>query len=314
MFFVFSGYFLGLSYVQNSGDWYLNTLRKKARSLVIPYCVWNIIYAFTYVMFRVYGNHVAGRALNNGTCLISEKILSLSNLCCVFGGNLFDFPADTPFWYIRNLLFIILISPLFMVLLRRRRLAFWLMISFFCVFFCLSDLSPKWHFFFYDGLSIRSLCFCFAGAYFAFYPKDVKIGKTLTACVAVLWIVMIAIATYCQLDPECNCYVKFGTFRLQVILGCLTLWFVYDCIPALANWGKYYAVKNHFFIYASHYGIMGILFCNKTQQLVYRLIGQQTLLFYFSRILVTFSICICGIMLLKKYRQSLLMFLCGGRA
>lgn len=313
MFFIVSGFFLGLSYKQNSEHWYPNMLKKKAYSLLIPYCLWNAIYALTYVPFKIYGNYIAGRDLVSNTCFINTKV-SLANLLCVFGGNLFGFPANTPFWYIRNLMFIMLISPLFIAILRCRRLSFWLGTCMVIVYLFLCNLPGDWQFFSEYGLSFRSFCFCFIGAYLAFYPFKFKVNKHTLVLVIAAWLIMVIIATYYQLAKDGNCFVKCGTLRLQILLGCLTLWFSYDYIPALSSLSKFYVVKNHFFIYAAHYGIMGVLFCAKAQQIMDKLIGKQPLLFYSARIVITFIICIAGILLLRKYRQSWLAYLCGGRA
>ena len=229
---------------------------------------------------------------------------------------MFWFPADTPFWYIRNLCFIIVIFPAILAVLRWKRFSMCLLICFLCIYLCLClcDLPSNWQFFSIYGLSFRSLCFSFLGAYVAFYPRNFQSSKLMTAVILAAWLVMVFLASKCQLTIDCNNFMKYGTLRLQILLGGLGMWFLYDHIPALAKLGDFYAVKNHFFIYAAHYGIMGVLFCNKSQQLMTNVLGRQTVLFYAARITVTFAICIGIIMLLKKYKPSWLAFLCGGRA
>lgn len=316
-FFLFSGYFLGLSYRQNPVQWYKRTLKKKFYTLFIPYCVWNTLYALTYVPFKMYANYKAGTEIVEETCFMDTNV-SIGNFFCIFGGNLFNFPADIPFWYIRNLMFIVLIFPLFLAILPHRRLSAWLIGLSLCVYVLLANLPPDWMLFSVYGLSFRSFCLCFMGAYFAYYPLSYKPQKFTLWGVFVAWVAMVLIATHYKMNkyPDRDYYpfLQCAPLRIQILLGCFLLWFVYDRMPKLACLSQYYVVKNHFFIYGAHYAVMSILFCNTTRRLMAKFIGDHTLVFYFSRIGVTFAICLCGILLLRKIRPSWLQFLCGGRA
>lgn len=99
-FFVISGFFLAIGWRKNQGkSWYCSLLKKRFRTLYIPFVLWNMIYfAFQLVNGKGWGQFI-------------ERIL---------GWNLFVKPACMQFWYLQTLFVFILLAPVFIWIFRKR--------------------------------------------------------------------------------------------------------------------------------------------------------------------------------------------------
>ena len=166
-FFIVSGFFLANQYDNQVP--YTQLLKKRIHSLVKPYCYWCIIYTFTYLAFTIYGNHLAGRVLNDNTSLIMP-LTSWQNPFRIFGFDMFLFPADGPLWYIRNLMLLIVISPCLLAIIKKKEIGIlFLLIT---TFFYLSHFMiqrPLWQFF-QTGFSFKGLLFFSLGIYLKRFP------------------------------------------------------------------------------------------------------------------------------------------------
>ena len=115
-FFVVSGFFFWRSrdrWGNGLVAWKM-TLLKKARTLLVPYLFWCAIGAVCVLPLVVCSNHVAGRALFERT-FIRSGTLSGSLIDCLGVGGV---PiGNVPLWYVRALLSIFVLSPLFVFLI-----------------------------------------------------------------------------------------------------------------------------------------------------------------------------------------------------
>ena len=120
LFFAISGYLVAKKTDCGQTDgWYPNLLKKRMRSLGIPYLTWCTLYALTYLPFTLLGNHVAGRPLLHNTYLY-EPPLSIINLGCLYGLDPWGMPVAETMWYVRNLLLLFLVLPLIFPVIRQR--------------------------------------------------------------------------------------------------------------------------------------------------------------------------------------------------
>lgn len=102
-FFLVSGFFLAAR-VGEAG-WWKTAVRKRVRSLLVPYLIWALAFAvFVYVARRD---------------PISQWLAVRKWL--VFGLDPTDVPLLTPLWYLRTLMTFVLVSPLLVLLLRLGR-------------------------------------------------------------------------------------------------------------------------------------------------------------------------------------------------
>ena len=81
-FLIVSGFFLGRHLGENG--WYKNAIKKRVRSLLIPYIIFNTLYW--------------------GVTHLNLDLWSVKNIVIGVVGNPFGYPSLGPSWYIRSLL------------------------------------------------------------------------------------------------------------------------------------------------------------------------------------------------------------------
>ncbi|MBR4676278.1 MAG: acyltransferase [Victivallales bacterium] len=307
-FFVVSGYFLAHQYDNQVP--YSQLVKKRLSSLMKPYCYWCIIYTLTYIAFTIYGNHLAGRPLHDNTCLVLP-LTSWQNPFRIFGFDMFLFPADGPLWYVRNLMLLVLISPfLFAILKRKLTSVLFLVIA---LFFYLSHFMiqrPLWQFF-QTGFSFKGLLFFSLGIYLKRYPIQVTDNHKKTVWLsAILCLLWFALAwPYSLFGKE----ISFIMLHLSFIVGCAALWCLYDLFPMRDKMESMRVLGYSFFIFASHYAILNMLFCQKACNLLKRYLLDNDFLIYVLRFSVTSAISISFAFVLDRYLPKLYKALTGNR-
>lgn len=103
-FFVAAGYFLA-GHLGEAG-WWGRELRKRARTLLIPYCAWIVLVVVFAISLTLAANALAGAAWTRNLPLTVESWLQLSGL------NVFEYPAAGQLWFVRCLLLLVVLSPL----------------------------------------------------------------------------------------------------------------------------------------------------------------------------------------------------------
>lgn len=117
-FFFISGYLFFLN--MERWDWgrYIDKLRRRVHTLVVPFIVWNLLVFGLYFCIQTF----APSLIYNEHELIRNY--GISDYLNAFGFNLFDEPICYQLWFIRDLIVLVLLSPLFyalMAILRRFR-------------------------------------------------------------------------------------------------------------------------------------------------------------------------------------------------
>ncbi|MCQ2379555.1 MAG: acyltransferase family protein [Victivallaceae bacterium] len=119
-FFFVSGYF---SY--HAQENVCAFVKKKLKSIVVPYVVWNVIYILFFVAGALFLPVVRQRV----TTLELNSVHGI--LGCIVG---YPQPANGPLWYLRDIFILHLLSPVFYWILKKRPAGF-LVILLICVFF-----------------------------------------------------------------------------------------------------------------------------------------------------------------------------------
>ena len=103
-FFLCSGYMLA-RHVAETG-WYGRELKKRIRSVLIPYLCWCLVPALLLLPFSVLADMQAGRPFGTSVAIVSHPLQ-------VFGLLPNEWPINTPLWYLRTLMFLVLLAPAF---------------------------------------------------------------------------------------------------------------------------------------------------------------------------------------------------------
>jgi peptidoglycan/LPS O-acetylase OafA/YrhL len=312
MFFVISGFLLGWYFLPPMGAWYRRLLKRRFFSLCVPYLLWCAIAAVTLLPFTILGNHLSGRELVHNTCL-ADASWSVTNLLRIFGGDLFGFPVNGPLWYVRNLLLLLLISPVLLWSMKRRLVGV-VLCGMLGIAFCLHDCIPRsyWQFF-ESGFSLRGLFFYYLGMLCAVH--DWKFTVSVWAQYAVIggWLVLAGVGTWMLAGGE---RVLFFSIVQKVVnlAGVAGMWMLYDRIPGAGRIAAWPVSGSAFFLYACHCIILGTLFCNRSTQGMQRILGPSSeLLVYAAKVAVTLTVVLLAAELLRRFLPRFYSLLTGGR-
>lgn len=115
-FFVLTGFFLALGYMNYMESrntlntlkgifgWYVQTLKKRAFTIYLPFVIWN---ALNVALCLAFGKEGYGEM---GIAQLSAK---------VFGWNLYERIGCSQFWYLQTVILWVILSPVAILLLRR---------------------------------------------------------------------------------------------------------------------------------------------------------------------------------------------------
>ena len=110
-FFLVSGYLLAL----HAGEpgWWKSALRKRVRTLLVPYLIWSV--AFALVLFAA--SAIKELPALPDRAFVTEWLTAKKGL--VFGLDVTDVPLLVPLWYVRTLAILAIASPLILGILGR---------------------------------------------------------------------------------------------------------------------------------------------------------------------------------------------------
>ncbi|PID88666.1 MAG: succinyltransferase [Bacteroidia bacterium] len=296
-FFVFSGYFFFLKYKEQewSGDFYFKSMSKKFKGLLLPYILWNLIY---YVAFWS-KNHLFSYL---GLGVDAYQMEQLTNYRFE---HWIGYSLNAPFWYVRSLLAMMLISPLFFYLFRY--LKHWGMIL--LTLFYLSAIESG-----VTGFNSTAFMFFGFGAYMGLYKKNIlAFAYRLRYAALPLSIVLALVPTlgFTQLGDYLG-----NAIRLFVPFGVLTLFALthWICLKseAIYKFFQKYSMMV-FFIYA----VNELYITNWVKGALSRIPLMTTsygqIIYYFLVPVFTIIPCIILYKLMKAYTPKFLALLTGGR-
>lgn len=119
LFFFFSGYLLA-----SSDDTYFTAIKKRCRSIFIPYTLWTLLYFAGWVILLelnfVHGNPVEGWH----DWSFFDYIVRFAGY---YNGYIFTFVGS--FWFLRDLMILILLSPIIMFVCRKIPVCFFFVLA-----------------------------------------------------------------------------------------------------------------------------------------------------------------------------------------
>lgn len=259
-FFVISGFLLFYNVVGYDRKIYLGKLKKRCKSLLIPYISWCVIYLFLY--WVVGQKNIILSEIPN---LFDNSLSPLSFIVTVFVK-----PLDGPLWFIRNLFAMVVLSPILYYIINRTK--FLLPLS-------LLVLTQMVH-----SPIIESFLWFSSGISFAVHKFDFLYFcyKWLGICLSItLLSVILDFILYPQINMHMTGY--FSIFKIMTVFG-----IGYLCVkrfPSLSN----NTILNEcsFTIYAYH-GFAVLIFI----PLIYKIIAK------WGGVIATYAITIVLIVLM----------------
>ncbi len=154
LFFILSG-FLFFATLRPGLEGFLQKFRSRVSTLLIPFLFWN---ALIFLFFAIAQNLPATAHYFTGERPLVMQLDFLQQLTVFFGVGEFQYPVAYQFWFIRDLMIMVLLSPLIYLLLRVAALP--LLAALFLLWF----FDVRWHTFI--QMDPASLFFFTLGAWF----------------------------------------------------------------------------------------------------------------------------------------------------
>ena len=263
IFFFISGYMFFISVDRWSRETYLQKLKNRVHTLLVPYIVW-IVLAVIMVLFKYLPLFDTFRSQAD-----AELHLSVSTLLSCFyqyDGKLDVVPGDDavspypfviPLWFMRDLMIVVLCTPVLHLLLRK--FGYFVLLVLGIIF--LLPIGERY------GLLLQAFFFFSWGSYMSIYKKDLpKLSRPLFKYSIVLYLIIGILLLLTT---------AYWWRLLLPLKGIVGVFLAYG----LADWllRKDYAKSNpllasaSFFVYASH-----ALFCHRITKILFMLLQPET--------------------------------------
>lgn len=310
VFFFISGYVFFYGIENFTNKIYVKKLRNRVKTLLIPYLIWNLMEIIVGLL-KYFNNSNEFATYGTKLNLTLENVLSCF---WVYNGRLFvpvinnieliaypgRDPINTPLWFVRDLMIVVLCSPILYYLLRRTKFYFILLLALVWIF-------PELRFSSY-GFSEAFLFFSF-GAYLSINKRDIIFKVKSLKLISVL---VYPVSSVLYFYAVRNGYNEF-TFGLKTISILGFLFFAYN----ISRWLLEHGVKHStflssacFFIYISH-----VLITQRATKLMYIILrpsGEYGYVFvYILSVFVTVVSLLLVYKLMKRFMPSVLGFVTG---
>ena len=306
IYFFISGFVFFLSVEWSRGK-YIQKLKNRVKTLLIPYLIWNTIALLLVIISQIYFRPF----LSNSMQAWNFSLKNIFLCYWVYKGELFGIeisnfsPINNVLWFVRDLMIVVLCTPVLYRLMKRGNSWFVVLLAFLWFFMECFDERYALN----KGLS--AFFFFSWGAYMSINRKDmlVEFGRYFRLSVfmyPILGISYVAAAHWC---PEICKTIK----SLNVFFGLL---FAYN----LAVWllrKKYckaspFLASSSFFIYVSH-----ILICRKILKILYVYLQPASsfsiLFIHIFTVVLTLAFLLSAFYLMRRYTPALLRVLTGRR-
>ena len=297
LFFMISGYLFFLK-VPNGLHSIFEKIKKRIRTLLVPYIIACVFFVLFYVILDVTPG--VGRFMNSDLSILFEKKW-VSILYEVFYRTENGLPVAFHLWFLRDLMILVLVSPLLYYLLKYLKWA-WILIAFVLMFFV-----PK------EFFSVHALFWFCLGAYLT-GVKSKKVNNVRVEKVVILTLLFL---TLCLIELFFVDFMVWQYIKIPIILlGIASLWLLYDkIIPATFLLNRHLWIKTicnfTFFIYLFHEPTLNVV-----RKLIVFVIGKNAagylISYLFSPFIFMIAAVIVGI-ILKKYLPKFYEISVGGR-
>lgn len=289
-YFLISGYFF-FKFLEN-WDWgvFQEKLRKKVRTLFIPYVIWNAVLLIAIVV-KHHAFDLVGLGKDEGWYMLKS-----TTLYDWFWGM----PVNFPLWYMRDLIVMVIMAPLFFWFFKYTKF-FGLLI--------LGGLYLSLIEFNVPGISTTALFFFGAGSYLAINNIDIiSLFVKYWVGIAAVTVLALLVATFNN-----GTAIHEPILRIFIILGVITTVSLFDYLTKFEGLKKVFfkLAPTTFFIYVVH----EIYIINWLKGALQRIApeGWERLVGYFIVPWICITICIGLFYLIRRLFPGLMNIALGGR-
>lgn len=268
-------------------------IRKRVRSLLVPYVIWNIIFVGWYVVLH----YTPGVSQYVNSDILSHLSLSRPFRCIEY---LLIEPAGFHLWFLRDLIVYITFTPLLFCLIRRY--PWFTLIALLCVF---------------GGIARCGITYFVFGAVIAIHYGMEKFGSILSKPVVVICLMLFILNAVMTEFTACNSVVGNPYWQQLVnFVGILALWGLYDIVFTITRQNRLTDFilslsKYSFFIYLFHEPVFNII--KKLGVKLWGISDLSLIVLYFINPLLMATFAVGVGWTLKKYLPRMYSILVGGR-
>lgn len=293
LFFFISGFlfFFNVDFTKNI---YFKKLRSRIKTLFIPYIFWITVILIFFIIIQ--------NVIPKYTLIFKRNIVlnySFINYLHVYGVGSHP-PISVQFWFIRELIILIILTPIIYYIIDK--------IKYFFIFF----IGILWYFNFFSDfyyVKISSLFFFCFGAYYSIKKKNLVIEfKKLFYISTILYPIFVVICVFTT-DNFLNLYtLNFCNFTGVILLFSIVSLLIENNYIKVSL----FLSSSSFFIFAFHLQPQIII-----TNILFNLLKHDNdillTLFYFLSVIITISISIISYYYLNKFFPKFTNFIIGGR-
>lgn len=293
LFFLLSGYFLFLGF-----SWSIENYKKKLdsrlKTLLVPFIFWNVATLLLLALAQsipVLQVYFSGKNALISTFGIYEYVNAIIGLD--------RSPISYQFWFIRDLMLMVLIAPVIHLMLKRVPEMF------------LVGILLLWFFNYWLIYipSVAAVAFFYAGAYFAYSNISLFVFDRFGNVILSSYLVVLLIDTFSK-EYIFNNYIH----NIGVLLGVASALYISKVIVRIKS------IKNaliwaggcSFFVFAVHEPLLTVL-----KKVIYKIVSpssQEVVLFLYIAIpIIVIALSILLYLTMKKITPKILSTISGGR-
>lgn len=302
LFFFISGFLFFYKTPEFSQEIYIQKLKNRVRSLLLPYIFWNLVVILFFFLAQTFlpDGLLSGRNKPITDYSLADWLWAFWDTSKINPHLQKTLPINSPFWFIRDLLVVVLCSPLIYRLLKSMGL------------YLVVGLGLLWlwkPYFYQPGLSSVSFFFFTAGAYFSTHNKNfVDIMKAMRSSLLPVYLLSFVAAFY-LLGTRWWSYLYCAEVLLGVILAVALM---AEGIEKERWRPNSFLANGAFFIFAYHR--LPLVFVIK---FLFKLVRPQSdILLLFLYLAAPGLIIILGLAaysFLKQWMPRFTAAICGGR-
>lgn len=282
---------------------FTNKIKKRFVSIVIPFVLWNIIYILIWALggLNVIRNddgellgHVPYLTLSSGN-LLRDIYRWIAGIFFNFNGS--GSPCDIPFWYLRDLICMFVLSPLVFWFSKHTKLYGLILLA---IVWILLGKYTTFPFGFFDFNMRPAVLFFIMGAILSVNKKNMVEELTKTGPWIYVLYGAVVLLDIISVNFECKSYIH----RLTILIGIIVVFKIGSKIAVHRKENESLLLEKvkgtTFFIYASHWLVLYIL-AFPLGKLATGASDMFMILLYLLQIVLCCIICIAAGLLLNRY-------------
>lgn len=299
IFYVFSGYL----FFKNTANDYIEKLRKRVRTLLIPYIFWNIVVVVFYFLAQIF---MPSMVSGNNKLIVDYNAIDWFK---VFWNYKDEMPICYQLWFIRDLMVVVLMSPIIYFAIKKSVFTI-LVIGIIWLHGITTGIC---------GVDIAAIFFFALGSIFSIHKYDfINFCKKIKIAGYIMSLLLIIIEVFIYnkrgsldllfVDTQSIMLYKLCTLSLMISCMNITIVIIQKRLLKINN----FLYESNFFIYVCHALPLTLLlklmirFVNPTSDV-------QAIFIYFAVIVITIILCLMLFSLMRKILPRFTAFILGNR-